>query len=245
MGQPLSDPKGQPQKDPRKVTMPEEIVTPPVVDAPTTLKVGDKEYTPEEIQKLETSRDFFQTESQKAKDDNKTLAEKAKSYDELQTKADDVIAGKISASELTEQEKEDFKYMGKIGYATKGDVEALIAKVKEDTTKEVEEKLTKKERLAQVESEINTLATQHTFIDKEELKKYMSDKATSGTLLSTEEAVTLLYKDKIIASGIKPEDLPGVEKGGKQGVETPPAKILELGSRAMSERIAERFNSVN
>lgn len=220
-----------------------EPVVPPVVDAPTTLKVGDKEYTPEEIQKLEESKAFFQTESQKAKEENQTLAEKAKSYDELQTKADDVISGKISASELTEQEKEDFKYMGKIGYTTKADVEALIAKVKEDTTKEVEDKLTRSQKLAQVEKEIDNLASQNTFIDKEELKKYMSDKATAGTLLSTEEAVTLLYKDKIIANGIKPNDLPGVEADKKGKIEAPKGKILPLGSREMSEHLAERLSN--
>lgn len=234
------------QKEPRKVTMPEEKDPAIVADpAPTVFKVGEKEYTPEQIQKLEDDKAFFQTESQKAKEDNKTLGEKAQKYDELQSKADDVISGKISASELTEQEKEDFKYMGKIGYATKGDVEALIAKVKEDTTKEVEEKLTKKERLTQVEKEIDTLASQYTFIDKEELKKYMSEKATAGTVLTTDEAVTLLYKDKIIANGIKPADLPGVEKVDKGKPEEPKPKILELGSRAMSERIAERLNPVN
>jgi len=170
----------------------------------------------------------------------------------LAEKADDVISGKISATELTEQEKEDLGYMSKLGFVPQSKldevmkkVDETVAKVKEETTKEVEEKLTKKEKLAQVKQEIATLKNQYSFIDESELEKYMSERAIGGTILSAEEAVTLLYKDKILASGIKPADLPGAEKGGKQGIEEPKPKILPLGSREMGDRIAEKLVKVD
>jgi len=73
----------------------------------------------------------------------------------------------------------------------------------------------------------------------------LSERAKGGTVLTVDEAATLLYKDQFIANNIKPADLPGAEKGNKGTIEEPKPKILPLGSSAMSERIAERLNKVN
>jgi type I site-specific restriction-modification system R (restriction) subunit len=220
----------------------------PAAVAPTTIKVGDKEYTPEEIEKLEKSRDFFQTESQKVKEEMKTLQD-SKAANDLSKTADDVISGKVSATELTAQQIEDLKYMESLGFITPKKLEEVISKVKEDTTKEVEEKLTKKELLEKTEKEIKDLKSQHDFIDEEELKKYMTERAEgkngSKAILSVEEAAMILYKAKFLASGIKPDDLPGMEKGKKQSIETPKPKVLTLGSRAMSEHLAEKLKKIS
>jgi hypothetical protein len=226
----------------------DEVKTPEVVVPPTTMKVGDKEYTPEQIVELEKAaaeKDEVTNNYKSLQSDYSKKAEKAKLYDELQAKADDVIKGDVSASDMTAQEIEDLKYMSKLGFVPQKKLDEVIAKVKEETTKEVEEKLTRKEKLAQVEKEIDVLAGQHTFIVKDDLKKYMSDRAQNGTVLTPEDAVTLLYKDQILANGIKPEDLPGAAKVDKGKIEEPKAKILDLGSRAMNERMRERLTSIN
>lgn len=178
----------------------------------------------------------------------KGLDEKGKELnsmkEQLTKKADDVISGDASASDLTQQEIDDMKYMSKLGFMSHKKVEEIVKQVKEETTLEVEAKLTKKELRERINGEIESLANQHDFVDKEELKKFMSEKAEKGVLLDVDDAFTLCYKDKIIAGTKKPDDVPAVEKTNKQGVDEPKPKLLELGSREMSERIAERIRRI-
>lgn len=217
-----------------------------VVTPPATIKVGDKEYTPEQIEQLEKEKSELEESKKTLQSDYSKKAQRLSELEksDLADKADDVIAGKISATTLTDQEKEDLGYMSRLGFVPQAKLDEVIKRVQEETEKKVEDKLTKTQRLAQTEKEIDNLASQHTFIDKEQLKKYLSDRAEGGTVLSTEEAVTLLYKDQIVAAGIKPADLPGVEPSKKQDIDPPAPKILPLGSKEMGDRIRERLETV-
>lgn len=226
--------------------MPDPIV-PPVVVPPATLKVGDKEYTPEQIAELEKSvaekeEQFKSLQSDYSKKSAR-LSELEKA--DLKSEANKINSGETDLSNLSDQQKEDLKYMADLGFITPKKLEEVVSKVKEETTKEVEEKLTKKEKLAQTEQKIKDLKVQYPFIDEDKLKEYLSERAKAGTLLTEEEGVTLLYRDNILANGVKPIELPGVESGKKGIIEEPKPKILPLGSAAMNERIAERLNKVS
>lgn len=224
--------------------MPEPVTPPANKDGADPTKVANQ---PSEREK-ELEAKLAQVEEDKL-NLRKGLDEQGKKLNQIEQKlaekADDVIKGDVSASQMTEQEIEDLKYMEKLGYVSTKKLDEVIAKVKEETKKETIGELTKEKFKERTEKEIDELAVKHTFIDKEQLKKYMSDRAESGTVLSADEAVTLLYKDKILADGIKPADLPGAEDSKKGIPEEPKPKVLELGSRAMSERIAERLNKVD
>lgn len=229
--------------------MPEPIV-PEVPASPQTIKVGDKEYTPEQIEQLEQDAAKKAEVEENYKNLQSDYSKKAQRLSELEKsdlkdKANDVISGDIDASELTEQEKDDLKYMSKLGFIPQKTFDEVISKVKEDTKKEIEGEMTKKELREKTEKEISDLAAKYSFVKPDDLKKYMSDRAEGGTILNADEAFTLLYKDQIIAEGIKPADLPGVENSKKGKQEEPKAKILPLGSKEMSEHLTERLIKVD
>ena len=206
-----------------------------------SIKIGDKEYTEKEIQALEESKKFFQSENSKKE-------EKLKEYERLSEKVNDINSGEAKA-ELTQAEKDDLIYMKKIGFITQKEHEDALAKVKEETIKETEEKLTQKEKDAKkealrkkIKAEITALDEKYSFVKSEDLEKFMSEKAEKGTVLSTEEAFKLFYYEQLVASGIKPENLPGVaSEGSKKITEAPKSKVLDLSSPEMAERITEKL----
>lgn len=214
-------------------------------NTPAKIKVGEKEYTPEEIEKLEADRAKAEEDFKNLQADYTKKSQKLSEYEKgnLINKARDIASGDDDVKNLSEGELADMKYLEKLGFIPKSQLDSIIQKAKEDTTKEVEEKLTHQQRKEKLQTEITELTKQHSFIKETELKEYMAERAKNGTILTPEEAALILYKDSFIATGKKPDELPAFDKSGKGRNEAPEPdkKILDLGSREMNDRIKEKL----
>lgn len=208
---------------------------------PPTIKIGDKEYTASEIQALEEAKAKTEEEKALLQSDYTKKAQRLAELEKLQEKVDDIKSGSADASDLTAAELEDLKYFRKLGFLPKEEHEKILEEKLAAKEKELEEKETKREMRIRVEKEIDELATKHDFVKKDELAKFLSDKADAGAILTTDEAFTLLYKDVIIANNVKPEELPGVDKTSKAEAPTKTDKVFELGSREMNAYLKERL----
>ncbi len=213
----------------------EEIVTPP------TMKVGEKEYTPEDVEQLVADRQQLEDSKKSLQADYTRKAQKLAEYEKgtLRQKIEGVASGEADAT-MSEQEIADMQYLSKLGFVPKTQLDAVLTKLDE-----VESKFTSKERdqkLKEITTQIDSLQAEHKFIDKQKLTDYMIERAKTGTVLAPDEAAYLLYKTEFGVAGKRPAPLPGFEGSPKarQEVETsgkPPA----LDSKQMNDLIRTRL----
>lgn len=221
---------------------------------PAAIKVGDKEYTPEQIAELETAKEESEAKYKSLQADYSKKAQRLAEIEKsgLVEKSDRILAGRTSASELSDEEVKDLEYMKKVGAITKEDLESILSK-SDSEIKSLREKLeareqedknkTLEQRKQQIQSQLDALSDKYSFIDKKELLSFMADKAKSGTILSPDDAAILKYRDKFAAAGVKPADLPSVEDTSKNRVDEPKPKIVPLKSSAMRELMREKLGS--
>jgi len=232
-----------PAEDTQKVDAPTDV-------SPTKLKVGDQEFTAEDVQKVLEEKKQLE-ESKKALQADYTkkaqrLSELEKS--DLSQKMKDVNSGDMDVADLSTEDIENLKYLEKIGGVKRSDLKQLETKLNEALSDVVEWKKSQEaeraksqeeatsKRLKEIDAEVNELTAKYKFIDKKELADYMADRGLPPT-----EAARLLYFDKFMEAGVKPADLPAFEGGSKTNEPTPDAKILELGSREMNDAIKQKL----
>ena len=200
---------------------------------PSSIKVGDKEYTAEEIQELE--------------DDRKNLARgltvKSEELKSLKTKVDEVKFGDRPASDLNDDEVEDLKYLNdKLHFMTKDQVSEMLSQRESEIEKRVEERLSNDKKQSEVLSRIDQLSEKYSFIKKEEFTAFIKDNAERFGKLTVDEIANIKYATQFGAQGIKPDDLPSVEPSNA-GRPEPKAKIMKLGSNEMNSFLRETMSN--
>lgn len=217
------------------------------------IKVGDKEYTSEEIAAEIAAKEELEGKYKDMQSGFTKSQQELKEYKEELGKADDIRSGALSADDMSEQEKIDMLYVQKLakksGFITNDeykDVVSTLEALKSDRDKELEVKgeQAKKELLERIEKEITDLSTQFEFVKPDELKKYMDDEALQKRIHTPKQAARDLYFDQFVNQGVKPENLPSLQGNPKGRIEEPKAKLPELGSRAQHESIMERYKSI-
>lgn len=226
-------------------------------DAPAKVKIGEEEYDATEVASaLQTKKELDEWNQQHG-DWRSLKGEFTKTKQEIaeirktQQKVTDIQSGEMSANELTEQDQENLRYMEKLGVVRQGTLAKLqeelqSVKAELDERKSQDSETARQKRRAELDAEISGLMEQYQFIDKKELVDYMVSEADAGTTLTPTKAARLLYFDKFQLLGVKPKDLPTVEKGGKSHDLEPQAKMPALGSKEMNDYMREKLfpNSV-
>lgn len=214
------------------------------VTPPATVKVGDKEYTPEKIADLEAK-------AAKVEETEKSYKALQSGYSKAAEKASmfDKLVGKEGESKedkpLTALDKENIDYMKGLGFNPNALTQTEIDEILNKKESEIEQRVVTKFELNR---QIDTLAEKYEFVDKDELKQYMAKRAmdeNNPAKLTPEEAFFLLYRDKITASNVKPADLPEFSSTSK--IKEPEAnkpRILGRGlkSNAMHSYLVDRLD---
>lgn len=234
------DPQGSPNPEPQGDQKPADEGGD---QAPAKIKVGDKELTAEEIQQVlaDNAKKEEQLKSLQADYTKKAqkLSELEKS--QLKDKMEDINAGDLDVSNLTQDDIENLKYMEKLGVVKKADIKQLEDTLKSALNdvaewKKAKETEAKEQRLKEIDAEVEGLKKQYQFIDKKELAEFMAEKGLGPT-----EAARLLYFDKFLAAGTKPSELPSFDGGSKTNEPDPEPQILDLNSREMNEVMRQKL----
>jgi hypothetical protein len=210
------------------------VASDPEVTPPATVKVGDKEYTPEVIAEMESKAakaDELEGKYKSLQSDYSKKAEKAKMFDKLVGQGE---PKENTAKPLEGLDKENFDYMKNLGFNPNAMTPEEIGRVLEDRDQKVEERVMTKLGL---QKQIENLSKEYEFINEKELAEYMAKRAndeSNPVKLTPDEAAFLLYKDKFIAKEIKPADLPQFSSTTKtKEPEVAKPKIMSLKSRDM------------
>ena len=124
-------------------------------------------------------------------------------------------------SKLSEEDRATYDLVKKAGGITQDVWEKSQSEIQslKDSIKSVNDRFETQEQTKQrekLETTISKLAAANTFVDPQKLKSFMAERSEKGEILSPESAMVVLYKDQIIAAGLKPSNLPGVDKSAKE-----------------------------
>jgi hypothetical protein len=217
---------------------------------PTKIKVGEVEYTAEELAAATAAKQELDEWSQKHGDWRALKAEFTKTHQEqadIERKAKlakDITDGTTKATDLTAEELVDLAYIKKlVPQLGELNVEEIVAKAKEEALAEAQKAFEFKTTEEKINSLIKEETVKYPFVKEDELKNYLEEEAKANRFKTPHEAVLVKYEDQVLGYNKKPEDLPNFEKTDTKGrPEDPtPAKLPELGSPAMSERIKARL----
>ena len=111
-------------------------------NTPPAIKIGDKEYTAEEITALEAKAAKLEEDHKSMQSDYTKKSMKLAEYEKLAEKVDNVNSGDIAASDLTEQEMADLKYMKRLGLITKAEHDKVLSQALEEKEKELIKEIT-------------------------------------------------------------------------------------------------------
>jgi hypothetical protein len=219
----------------------------------TKIKVGDKEYTPEEVAALEEKAETATKQYKELQSDYSKKAEKAKKYDELAQKSEDILSGDIPASNLTEKDIENLRYFKQMGIMTKAQVNELLTRNKEEIRKELEdERLAKQaeskksKQIKSMKAELETLTADYDFVKQNDLVEYMKERnKKDGVILTPNDAARLLYPKEFALVGEKPRELPTMDSEIKdRRHEVAQSKIMGLRSREMNEMMRNKLGTL-
>lgn len=233
---------------------------------PPTVKIGDKEYTPEQLEKAIETNTELQEWSEKNGDwrslksdytkKSQKIADLEKAKDNINDTKQNVqgaLDGSISLKDMSEEEANLYRDIKKGKGLTVDDIPNLIEKASEiaykrfseesDKNKKEEEKVKLKETL---ERQISDIAKANDFVDEGKLKNFMRERSEQGEILMPETAFKILYAPQLSTDGKTPDNLPAVDKS-KEGdlKDTKPAKsYTSLNDPAFQEDATKAFEDI-
>jgi len=208
---------------------------------PSTVKIGDKEYTPEQLEKAietdaelqEWSKKHGDWQSLKSDYTNKSqkLADLEKAREnvtETKQNVQDALDGSVSLKDLSDEESALYRDIKKGKGLTVDDIPKILEQAEERAEKKFSKNLKDIKVKETLERQISEIAIKNDFVDKDKLKQFMKERSDEGEILLPETAFKILYADNIVAIGKTPDNLPGVGKSKEEDLKAEkPTKSFE------------------